>query len=112
MPRGGARKGAGRKPGASTKLNQAAREKALAAGISPLDYMLQLLRNEDLPRPDRFEAAKAAAPYVHARLAAVEHSGKIDVRNASEVTDDELANIAAGSSEGTTAAPVDPSKFN
>ena len=112
MARGGARKGAGRKPGASTKLNQAARERALATGISPLDYMLKLLRDDDLPRSDRFEAAKAAAPYVHARLAAVEHSGSVGIKRATEVSDDELANIAAGSSEGTAEAPIDKAQLN
>ena len=112
MPRGGARKGAGRKPGASTKLNEAARKRVLAEGISPLDFMLEILRDNDLPTADRFEAAKAAAPYVHARLAAVEHSGSIGLKRATEVTDDELANIAAGSSAGTSETSVDPSKFN
>lgn len=80
MAHGGSRSGAGRKPGTTTKLNQAAREKALASGVSPLDYMLTLLRNEDLSQSDRFEAAKAAAPYVHARLASVE--AKHDVSDA------------------------------
>ncbi|ANW00676.1 hypothetical protein LMTR13_11355 [Bradyrhizobium icense] len=112
MARGGARKGAGRKPGASTRVNQAAREQALASGISPLDYMLTLLRDRDLPRADRFEAAKAAAPYVHARLAAVEHSGSVGIKRATEVSDDELAHIAAGSSEGTAEAPIDPAQLN
>lgn len=99
MGRGGARKGAGRKPGAATQLNKAAREKVLASGTNPLDFMLAIMRGEDIPRADRFEAAKAAAPYVHARLAAVEHSGQNGAKNASEVTDDELANIAAGRQE-------------
>ena len=72
MAHGGSRAGAGRKPGAATKLNQSARQQALEGGISPLDYMLGLLRNEDNSTEDRFEAAKAAAPYVHARLASVE----------------------------------------
>ncbi len=40
----------------------------------PLDYMLQILRNELKNDEERMDAAKAAAPYVHARLAAVEHS--------------------------------------
>lgn len=43
----------------------------------PLDYMLSMLRDEKLEPAARFEAAKAAAPYVHAKLAAVEHSGAI-----------------------------------
>jgi hypothetical protein len=44
----------------------------LDGGISPLDYMLGLLRDEDNSTENRFEAAKAAAPYVHARLASIE----------------------------------------
>lgn len=81
MPHGGARTGAGRKPGESTKLNAEARQKALEGGVSPLDYMLGLLRNEENPADMRFEAAKAAAPYVHARLAAVEHSGDMTLHH-------------------------------
>lgn len=75
MAHGGSRPGAGRKPGAATKVNQEARQKALEGGISPLEYMLGLMRNEELDRETRLDAAKSAAPYVHARLAAVEHSG-------------------------------------
>jgi hypothetical protein len=77
MARGGSRKGAGRKQGGSTRVNQAAREQALATGISPLDYMLKMLRDPDLPQAERFEAAKAAAPYVHARLSNVESKSEV-----------------------------------
>jgi hypothetical protein len=84
----------------------------LAAGITPLKYFQGLLEGTLAFDEVKFEAAKAAAPYVHARLAAVEHSGQIGVKNASEVTDDELANIAAGSSEGTAETSVDPTKLN
>ena len=42
----------------------------------PLDYMLQILRDEDRDTAERMDAAKAAAPYVHAKLASVEHTGK------------------------------------
>lgn len=45
-------------------------------------------------------------------LSAVQHSGELDVRRAAEVSDDELANIAAGSSEGASKTSVDPAKFN
>lgn len=81
MARGGTRPGAGRKPGQTTKLNEDARIAALAEGISPLDYMLKQLRDEALDREARMDAAKAAAPYVHARLAAVEHSGDVTLRH-------------------------------
>ena len=79
MSHGGARPNAGRKPGQSTKLDQEAREQALEGGISPLDYMLTILRDETKSEADRFEAAKAAAPYVHAKLASVESKvGNLD----------------------------------
>ena len=86
MAKGGARPGAGRKKGGKNAKSAAIAQKAAAAGITPLEYMLDLMRKE--PPEDaepatlvsyaalRFEAAKAAAPYVHPRLAAVEHSGK------------------------------------
>ncbi len=56
----------------------------MAEGVTPLEFMLALMRTEsdhEDPRIQmsreamRFEAAKAAAPYIHPRLAAVEHSG-------------------------------------
>lgn len=78
MSRGGARQGAGRPKGGANKLNEAARAKALATGISPLDYLLGVLRDETKEQAVRIDAAKAAAPYVHARLAAVELSGNDD----------------------------------
>jgi hypothetical protein len=112
MPRGGKRAGAGRKRGVPNTKTQELQQKIEASGLTPLDYMLSLLRDADLPREERFEAAKAAAPYVHARLASVEHSGTIATRNASEVTDDELANIAAGGSEGASEAQVNKAQLN
>ena len=76
MARGGARPGAGRKPGAATKKTREIADKAAAEGVSPLEYMLGVLRDEKQPTAMRFEAAKAAAPFVHPRLSTVE--AKID----------------------------------
>lgn len=42
----------------------------------PLDYMLSILRDENMAPDARMDAAKAAAPYVHAKLASVEHKGE------------------------------------
>ena len=75
MGYGGARKGAGRKPGAATRMNEEARKRAAEGGLMPLDYMLSILRDENVAREERMDAAKAAAPYVHAKLASVEHKG-------------------------------------
>lgn len=77
MAHGGSRQGAGRKAGAATKLNEEARKQAAEGGLMPLDFLLSIMRDEKLTRQDRVDAAKAAAPYVHAKLAAVEHSGGI-----------------------------------
>ena len=77
IKRGGARKGAGRKPGAINKATAKAREKAEAGGIMPLDFMLAVMRDETAPRDERQDMAKAAAPYVHAKLASIEHSGGV-----------------------------------
>lgn len=75
--RGGARPGAGRRPGAKTTKTQQIAEKALAEGETPLEYMLRVMRtSEDSKRKDAM--AVAAAPFVHPRLAAVEHSGNED----------------------------------
>lgn len=58
------------------------------------------------------ECARDAAPFIHAKLSAVSHSGEISLKNARDVSDDELANIAARSSEGAAAQKVDTSKLN
>lgn len=76
MAHGGNRKGAGRKVGAVTTKTRELVERAIADGETPLDYMLNTMRDDTKPPDLRFEAAKAAAPYVHPKLAAVEHSGK------------------------------------
>lgn len=78
MARGGKREGAGRPAGATTKRSREIAEKAAEEGITPLEYMLGLLRNEECPSLLRFEAAKAAAPYVHAKLAAVDVNATLD----------------------------------
>jgi hypothetical protein len=48
----------------------------------PLDYMLGVLRDETEDKGRRDEMAKAAAPYVHPRLASTttKLSGEIDIR--------------------------------
>jgi len=75
--RGGRREGAGRKPGSKTKKTQLLAEAAREAGISPLEYMLTVLRDPKAETERRDEMAKAAAPYIHPRLSNVE--AKIDI---------------------------------
>jgi hypothetical protein len=63
-------------------LNEEARKAAAEGGIMPLDYLLTLLRDTDTDKKTRFDAAVAAAPYVHAKLSSVEqkHSGEIGMK--------------------------------
>jgi hypothetical protein len=76
MSKGGARPGAGRKPGVPNKRTAEKVAAVEASGLTPLDYMLSLLRDKNGTKEDRMWAAEKAAPYVHAKLAAVEMSGK------------------------------------
>lgn len=81
MASGGKRDGAGRKAGTPNKAS-VERQKAIAdSGLTPLDYMLGILRDKGAEPEDRMWAAEKAAPYVHPRLAALEHSGKLTVNH-------------------------------
>ena len=76
MARGGKRNGSGRKAGALTKKTRLIAEQATAEGVTPLEYMLSVMRDDRADTERRDDMAKAAAPYIHPRLAAVEHAGK------------------------------------
>ncbi len=75
MSHGGKREGAGRKIGSVSKLDREARAKAQEGGLMPLEYLLSVMRDETQDPATRRDAAKAAAPYCHARLASTELSG-------------------------------------
>jgi hypothetical protein len=92
-PKQDRRPGGGRKKGSLNKMTALQRAGALASGLLPLEYLLKTMRS---PEPKRFdgesivmysaryrlwseqclEAAKAAAPYVHPRLATIENTRK------------------------------------
>jgi hypothetical protein len=84
---------AGRRKGAPNKAT-AERQAAIAAsGETPLDYMIQVMRDQNAPVERRDEMAKAAAPHVHPRLAAVEYAGTNGSKPANEMSDEELMAI-------------------
>jgi hypothetical protein len=62
----------GRRKKGSLNKDAQQRDEILHSGMSPLDWMLQVLRDPSQPNERRDEMAKAAAPYVHPRLAAVD----------------------------------------
>lgn len=75
------RKTGGRKKGTPNKATAARAtraEKAAADGITPLEYMLKVLRNKNSKVEDKRWAAATAAPYIHPRLQATTFSGAED----------------------------------
>lgn len=71
MPGGGSKPGerrGGRQKGTPNKRTLAEREAIKASGLMPLDFMLDMLRNENQPIERRMWAADKAAPFLHRRL--------------------------------------------
>lgn len=75
MARGGARPGAGRPKKAAGTVPQATeatvnRPRKSLGGMSPLEYMLDVMNDDDADPARRDRMAMAAAPFVHARAEA------------------------------------------
>lgn len=77
----GRKTGGGSRKGIPNKATAQREAEIAESGITPLDYMLSVLRDSEDP-DDRKWAAQNAAPYVHPRLSSVEANvkGVIDVR--------------------------------
>jgi hypothetical protein len=105
--RGGARRGAGRPKGSKQGIaKQRLTEKALIAaadGEMPLEYMLRVMRDPGADEKRRDAMAAAAATYIHPKLSSVTGTFK-HKHEPTELSDAELASIAAGSSAGTSDA--------
>ena len=72
MPRPtGLSKTGGRKKGTPNKASAAREVEIRASGMTPLEYMLQVMRDVAAPTELRLDAAARAAPYVHPRLSSV-----------------------------------------
>lgn len=69
---GGSRPGAGRKPGKRSRKTAELIKAVEAAGITPLDYMLSILRDETKTENIRLQAARDSAPYIHSKLQSLE----------------------------------------
>lgn len=76
MARGGYRPGSGRKAGKggkaaesgpASKLTPEEAEIALAANLTPLEYMLKVMNDPKEEKELRARMAQAAAPYMHTR---------------------------------------------
>jgi hypothetical protein len=76
---GGKRPGAGRKRGARNKVTLVREAELAASGLTPLAYMLSILRDPEASREDRKWASEKAAPYCHHRLSTTEVTGKLGI---------------------------------
>ena len=74
---GGAREGAGRKAGSLSRKSVEVLSAALDAGTTPVEFMLDILRDDKADAKDRQWAAEKAAPFsliavIEARRKAIE----------------------------------------
>lgn len=66
----------GRPKGSVNKKTAAMQAELAAAGTeTPLEYMLRVMGDRTAEHSRRDDMAKAAAPYLHAKLASIEHKG-------------------------------------
>ncbi len=70
----GERRG-GRKKGTPNTASAKREAEIAKSGKTPLQFLLDRMRNAEADIAERIDCAKAAAPYVHYKLASVEHSG-------------------------------------
>lgn len=92
---------AGRKKGAQTKRHLLTDEQrkqlaTLAGGITPLEFLMSILRDDDADLKEKLEAAKIAAPYMHRKMPiAIEGTDKplmiVDPSKLAGLTEKELA---------------------
>ena len=82
---------AGRKKGSKNKrtiaLAQVA-ETAILSGLTPLEFMLGILRDPNKDEQLRFDAAKAAAPYCHSRLISTDNINRPPPPNLNQTADE------------------------
>jgi hypothetical protein len=72
LPKGRTNNPGGRPKGAKNKATVATEKAVAKSGLTPKDYLLSVMRDEDIDRDTRIEAAKAVAPYVHPKLSAID----------------------------------------
>ncbi len=69
----------GRQKGTPNRATVQRQQEVAESGLTPLEYLLSIMRDEQAVIDIRIDAAKAAAPYIHPRLAAIDHSGSLTI---------------------------------
>jgi hypothetical protein len=61
----------GRQKGVRNKATAKREAEIAATGLTPLEYLLSIVRNPRAKAATRIDAAKSAAPYVHPKLSSI-----------------------------------------
>jgi hypothetical protein len=103
---GGRQKGTPNKPAKSARvmLRREWDKAKAASNITPLDFMLKIMWDHHQTKELRFEAAKAAAPYVHAKLASIDHN--LLTKRLTDLTHGELLELRKRYAATLTLAPT------
>ena len=72
---GGARPNSGPKKGAISRITAELVERLIASNQTPVELMVQLMQDTTRDVAFRLDAAKAVAPYMHAKLSSIEVKG-------------------------------------
>ena len=80
----------GRRKGSLNKVTAELRSAVTKSGEAPLEYMLRVMHDESEPIARRDDMAKAAAPYIHPRLASKDLTIKQPLAG---LSNDELADL-------------------
>ena len=93
MGTGDKRPGAGRPKGSKHAITECIRCEVAQSGVeTPLEYMLRVMCDPTASDKRRDDMAKAAAPYMHARLESVQHI-PWQPKPVEELTDEELMEL-------------------
>jgi len=90
MAKGGKRPGAGRPKGSLNQKTLAVRKGVEDSGLSPIEFLTQLYRDETQDMALRKDAAAKVAPYLYPRLSSQEISADMTNRPAGEKSNEEL----------------------
>jgi len=89
-------------PNKSTAERKARVEAAAAEGVTPIEFLLGVMRDEERPMASRIDAAKCVAPYLHPRLATTEFKAP----GLDQIGDAMVALIARAQSQNTGVASL------
>jgi hypothetical protein len=102
MARDGTRSG-GRKKGTPNKKTVELISAVEESGVTPVEYMLSVMRDVANDAPVRMDAAHKVAPYIHAKLASIETKSEINatIKSGSQEVLDTLAALEQTNDEET-----------